>query len=405
MAVVPVAAPQTLAFGPGGGLSLAVGARIRPWFTLAGELEATLLSLTTARLPEGVLAPTTPGGSLSLGAVARVEPFAAPARVTPFIELALALGISGTRFAPALAPRVGVALRFADYTIGASVGYWRLFDVAPSVLPGDGQFVTAGLELTRSFGGATIARPRAPEVRVERPASPPARVCPVLVHATTSDLDHDGCPDDDRDDDHIADPADACPDHAEDRDNFEDADGCPDPDNDRDTIADAVDRCPLAAEVINGVDDQDGCPDETLARVQGGRVLYVDQLRFFFNSIRITPDSRPVLRDIARIFTAHPEFAVIYVEGHADSIGDEHYNDRLSYLRACAIVDAIAQLGVARTRMVPVGYGQRQPVAHGEDYWRRALNRRVEFVVDGRRTPGRALTARGFVDVRAGGAQ
>jgi OOP family OmpA-OmpF porin len=215
-------------------------------------------------------------------------------------------------------------------------------------------------------------------------------------------VDRDGCAEQDRDGDAIADALDRCPAEPEDRDGHDDGDGCPDPDNDADGIPDVSDRCPDEPEVVNGVDDADGCPDEALARVERGRVEYVDQLRFFFNSVRITPESGPVLRDIARLLAAHPEFAVIYVEGHADSIGDEHYNFRLSFLRARAVIDALVRFGVERSRFVPAGYGQAQPIARGADYWNRALNRRVEFVLDGRRSPGQIFTSSGYGQITVG---
>lgn len=398
--VVPIARPQTLAFGSGAGLSLAVAARPRPWISVGATLDAALLSLVSPQLPEGILPPSAPGGWIALGALARVEPLTPPARVSPWVELALSAGLTGARFAPALQGRAGLVVRIASFAVGASVGYLRLFDVVPSVWPGDAQFILAGLELSRTLAATPRASAPPPRPATAQPIDTPR--CPARPRSLASDHDHDGCPDGDEDDDGIADPIDRCPHEAEDRDGFEDSDGCPDPDNDRDGIADTLDRCPNAPEVINGVLDDDGCPDETLARVVDGRVQYVDQLRFYFNSIRLTPESQPVLRDIARIFSAHPEFNIVFVEGHADSIGDEHYNFRLSLLRARAVIDALARYGVDRSRLIPIGYGQRQPVAYGEDYWRRALNRRVEFVLDGRRTPGRAFTARGYIEVRPG---
>jgi outer membrane protein OmpA-like peptidoglycan-associated protein len=398
--VTPVAAPQTQAFGPGASVSGALLVRPVSWLTVGGGATAALLSLSRPSLPEGIAAPTHAGSWLALDALVRVEPRPESSRFNLFAELALSAGLTGARFAPAITPRFGASWTLDAWTVGASIAYWRLFDVIPSVLPGDGQFLCAGLELQRSVSRAPRPRaataPRAPTA----PARPP---CPTHAHTLSSDVDNDGCPDGDADGDGIADARDRCRDAAEDRDGFEDDDGCPDPDNDRDAIGDTVDRCPDAPEVVNGVEDDDGCPDESLARVERGRVEYVDQLRFFFNSVRITPESGPVLRDIARLLAAHPEFAVIYVEGHADSIGDEHYNFRLSFLRARAVIDALVRFGVDRSRFVPAGYGQAQPIARGADYWNRALNRRVEFVLDGRRSPGQIFTAAGYGHITIGG--
>jgi outer membrane protein OmpA-like peptidoglycan-associated protein len=397
--VTPVAAPQNRVFGSGGSLSAAVETPVLPWLSLGAGATATLVSLVAPSLPEGVQPPTRVGGWFGLDAAASIVPNPAPARLSPFLDLAISAGISGDRLVPTVHGRAGVVLRLAPWAIGASVGYWRLFDLVPSPLAGDGQFFTLGFDVRRTFAAPQRAARRT--VPTPRRTQEPRR-CPEYQHTLSSDVDHDGCPDPDSDQDQITDSLDRCAHAAEDRDGFEDDDGCPDPDNDHDAIGDTVDLCPNAAEIVNGVDDSDGCPDEALAHVEHGRVEYTNELRFFFNSVRITPGSAPVLRAIATLLRAHPEFAVVYVEGHADSIGDGHYNFRLSLARARAVIDELANLGVPRARFVPTGYGFTQPEALGRDARDRAINRRVEFVLDGRRREGRALTPRGYAEISRG---
>ena len=74
-----------------------------------------------------------------------------------------------------------------------------------------------------------------------------------------------------------------------------------------------------------------------------------------------------------------------------------------SLLRAAAVCRALIRHGVAASRLVRAGYGFAAPVATGNqlDYWNRALNRRVQFVVDGRRTPGRVFTEHGYTVITA----
>jgi outer membrane protein OmpA-like peptidoglycan-associated protein len=391
--VTPVAAPQNRVFGSGGSLSAAVEAPVLPWLSLGAGASATLVSLITPSLPEGIQPPTRAGGWFGCDAFASIVPNPAPARLSPFIDLAISAGISGDRLVPSVHGRAGLVLRLTPWAIGTSVGYWRLFDLVPSPLAGDGQFFTLGFDVRRTFS----TPPRAARATVAPPRrAREVRRCPEYTHTLSSDVDHDGCPDPDSDQDQITDSLDRCPDAAEDRDGFEDDDGCPEPDNDHDSIADTVDLCPNAAEIVNGVDDTDGCPDQALAHVEQGRVEYTGELRFFFNSVRITPGSMPVLRAIATLLREHPEFSVVYVEGHADSIGDRHYNFRLSLARARAVIDELVYLGVSRSRFVPAGYGFTQPEVPGRDARVRAINRRVEFVLDGRRREGLALTARGY---------
>ncbi|MDP3274674.1 MAG: OmpA family protein [Deltaproteobacteria bacterium] len=393
--IAPVASPQSVQFGPGVLLGASGELFAQSWLVVGGGLVGALVSTVSAPgLPQGVAPPGGPGGWLGIEAHARVEPMPQDAILSPFAELALGGGVTGERVAPSIAARFGFDLRIATWNIGAYLGYLRQFDLVPSVLRGDAQWVEGGVELSRTFVRPSAPRTPAPPPRVEEP-----RRCPEFAHTVAQDLDRDGCPDSDRDGDGIGDTLDHCVNEAEDRDGFEDQDGCPDPDNDHDNIEDTRDRCPNAAEVINGIDDEDGCPDESLARVHDGRVDYADSLRFFFNSVRLTRESRPVISAIALILRTHPEFAVIYVEGHADSLGDAHYNDRLSWLRARTVIDALVALGIERSRMRPYGYGQQTPITEGNDYWERALNRRVQFVLDGRRTPGRVFSRRGYEQV------
>lgn len=72
--------------------------------------------------------------------------------------------------------------------------------------------------------------------------------------------DDDGCPEDDNDNDMVADAADRCPTQVEDADGYKDEDGCPDPDNDGDSIADEQDACPLIPGATSKSKKYSGCP-------------------------------------------------------------------------------------------------------------------------------------------------
>ena len=78
---------------------------------------------------------------------------------------------------------------------------------------------------------------------------------------------------------------------------------------------------------------------------------------------------------------AHPELTKIRVEGHTDSQGSDVVNLKLSQARADSVVAALAQRGVDRARLDPVGFGEMRPIASNEDDGGRAENRRVEFII------------------------
>ncbi|MFO0631146.1 MAG: thrombospondin type 3 repeat-containing protein, partial [Polyangiales bacterium] len=214
------------------------------------------------------------------------------------------VGFSGDVARPAYAASLGYAFSVAStVSLGPWVGFTSLVQTDGQDLRDDARLVLAGLSL--SLGPATRAAAPPP------PPPPPPRRCPAITGQALPDADGDGCAEQDRDGDAIADASDRCPDAPEDRDGHDDADGCPDPDNDGDGILDASDRCPNEPEVVNGVDDTDGCPDVAEARVVRGRIILEERARFPYASSRVTPEARAAVLAVARIMSTHPEYAVL----------------------------------------------------------------------------------------------
>jgi len=137
----------------------------------------------------------------------------------------------------------------------------------------------------------------------------------------------------DTDGDGILNNVDKCPDQPEDFDEFEDADGCPDPDNDQDGIPDVDDKCPLEPETINEVDDEDGCPDFKFVKVEGSEIVLNQKIHFETGSDVITPESFPILNEIASILAANSNWKIA-IEGHTDNVGKATSNIKLSQSRA-----------------------------------------------------------------------
>lgn len=103
-------------------------------------------------------------------------------------------------------------------------------------------------------------------------------------------------------------------------------------------------------------------------------------IHFDIDSAVIQPRSEPVIAQIAQILKANPSVRM-QVEGHTDSDGGEKHNLPLSQHRAQAVVDdLVRRYGIARSRLVPIGYGQMRPVAPNTSPANKALNRRVELV-------------------------
>ena len=205
--------------------------------------------------------------------------------------------------------------------------------------------------------------------------------CPDIAEDKDGFEDADGCPEDDNDKDGITDKTDKCPDEPEDKDSFEDEDGCPEPDNDKDGIPDGRDLCPNEPETVNGYADTDGCPDEDQVRVVGDKIVLDDRVHFYVNSFIIRKISHPLLMRLAKLIAEHPEYVHVSVEGHADVVGPDNFNQKLSEDRARAVMEFLVKQGIAQDRLSSIGYGSTRPLVDTKSEYALLLNRRVEFTV------------------------
>jgi outer membrane protein OmpA-like peptidoglycan-associated protein len=103
-------------------------------------------------------------------------------------------------------------------------------------------------------------------------------------------------------------------------------------------------------------------------------------IHFDVDSAHIQPQSEPVIKQIAQIMRDDPQWH-FRVEGHTDSDGGVAHNQVLSQQRAESVVaDLVKRYRIARSRLVPAGYGLSRPVASNATPAGKALNRRVELV-------------------------
>jgi len=110
------------------------------------------------------------------------------------------------------------------------------------------------------------------------------------------------------------------------------------------------------------------------------KVVLKDTVLFDFNSYRLKPQAREMLRRIARTLNENPD-TVIVVVGYTDSTGRFDYNVRLSEKRAEAVKNELVLNGVDPTRILTFGCGPKHPIAPNNTPEGRALNRRVEILV------------------------
>jgi outer membrane protein OmpA-like peptidoglycan-associated protein len=110
------------------------------------------------------------------------------------------------------------------------------------------------------------------------------------------------------------------------------------------------------------------------------RVRMPSDITFDFNRADLSYEFTPRIRDLARTLSRYPGMSVAII-GHADAIGSDEYNQRLSERRARSVGDALTDYGVGYSRINISGRGEWEPIASNGSDWGRAQNRRVEITI------------------------
>ena len=105
-----------------------------------------------------------------------------------------------------------------------------------------------------------------------------------------------------------------------------------------------------------------------------------DQLLFDTGSATTKPGGISALTEVAEILAKYPD-TIVRINGHTDATGSASINQRLSEQRAQAVADILVAHGVSRNRMVIQGLGSSEPIASNNTPEGRALNRRVDIIV------------------------
>jgi|GEM_PF-1065674 len=101
---------------------------------------------------------------------------------------------------------------------------------------------------------------------------------------------------------------------------------------------------------------------------------------FDFDKSTLTEGSRSALKDNANILMKYSQVHV-RIEGHTDDFGSEDYNLALGQQRAAAVHRFLLDMGVAKTKLTLISYGEEKALVGSGDKTAQAPNRRAEFVV------------------------
>lgn len=128
-----------------------------------------------------------------------------------------------------------------------------------------------------------------------------------------------------------------------------------------------------------------------LIKDRGAVILRIDEAVLFKSGQRyLQPEADDVLKKVAELVRPLP--LNLKIEGHTDNVGDEMNNWDLSVNRAVVVLRFMAanQL-VPLNRMAATGYGSQKPLFPNLSERERALNRRVEFVLESQGDPTQEL--------------
>ena len=103
-------------------------------------------------------------------------------------------------------------------------------------------------------------------------------------------------------------------------------------------------------------------------------------VKFDFDKAVVKSQYLPDIKNVAQFMQQYPATNTT-VNGYTDSVGTDAYNQKLSQRRADSVRQALVQQGVSAGRVDAVGHGKADPIATNSTDEGRALNRRVEAVV------------------------
>ncbi|MDX8409441.1 MAG: OmpA family protein [Mariprofundales bacterium] len=119
---------------------------------------------------------------------------------------------------------------------------------------------------------------------------------------------------------------------------------------------------------------------QIMVNLDGSILLRLLGLRFASGRSAIGSDQLPLLGQVAQALALYKERNV-HIEGHTDNRGEVKANRTLSLKRAESVRDVLISSGVAASRVKALGYGEVRPIASNEFKQGRAMNRRIDVVI------------------------
>lgn len=104
------------------------------------------------------------------------------------------------------------------------------------------------------------------------------------------------------------------------------------------------------------------------------------QIYFTTGTADPVPEAAPLIAQALAVVKARP-YPFVMIAGHADAVGSDDVNDRISRRRAEIIRDLLVNQGVPSTRIKSQSHGKRNPLIPTPDGVAEPRNRRVTLTV------------------------
>lgn len=122
-------------------------------------------------------------------------------------------------------------------------------------------------------------------------------------------------------------------------------------------------------------------PEAAKPNVSGSLITIPGNIEFETGkaTFKVGSDTEKTLEQLKQFLDENPRVTKLRIEGHTDNVGSAAANEQLSGERALAIKKFLVEKGIAKDRLLAVGFGQNRPVADNSTEEGRAKNRRTEF--------------------------
>jgi peptidoglycan-associated lipoprotein len=120
---------------------------------------------------------------------------------------------------------------------------------------------------------------------------------------------------------------------------------------------------------------------EAAAREAAKTAFITENIHFAFDSSVLSDQAQHILNSKADYLRTNPDTTAT-VEGHCDERGTNAYNIALGERRAESVKNFLVNLGISADRLNTISYGEKRPIAMGQNEASWAKNRRAQFEIN-----------------------